>query len=98
MNLIGSFFLLGMSSFMSSDDSEGRSGWGSGERVPAASFVRSFPSVAARVTPLFGDSPIIVYVMETESPIVFHHRSISVHLEFPGFIGFKSENSRFFSF
>lgn len=91
MNFIGSFFVLGMSSFMSSHDSDSRCGWGSGKQVPAASFLRSFPSIATQVTRLFGDSPVILYAMEPASPTVFHHHKISVCLKFPGFIGFKSE-------
>lgn len=84
--------MLGMLSFMSSNDSEGRSGWGSGEQVPAASFLRSFPSIATQVTCFFEDCPIIAYAMETVSPIVFQRHNISIHLKLLRSIGFKSEN------
>lgn len=97
VNLIGSFFVLAMLSFMSSNDSENRSWWGGSEWVlPAASFLRNFPSIATQVTHLSGESPIIIYAVEKVSPIVFHQSSVSVHLKFPGFIFFKSENKRFF--
>lgn len=39
--------------------------------VPAASFLRSFPFIATHVTHLLRDCPIIVYAMETASPMVF---------------------------
>lgn len=98
-----SVLVLGMSSFMSSDDSEGRSGWGSGEQLTADSFLRSFPSIILFPSIIIATQVAIIIIIAflgthhyVMNPIVSHHYNISVQLEFPGFTGFQSATSNFF--
>lgn len=66
ISLIESFLVLGMSSFMLSNDSEGRSGWGSGEQVPADSLLESFPFIATQVA-------IIIIVFLGTHPLCYRN-------------------------
>lgn len=98
-----SVLVLGMSSFMSSDDSEGRSGWGSGEHLTADSFLRSFPSIIVLFPSIIIATQVAIIIIAflgthhyVMNPIVSHHYNIRVQLEFPGFTGFQSATSNFF--
>lgn len=64
--MIGSFYISCCLMILRADLDGETDAW-----VPAASFLRSFLSVATQVTQLFRDCPIIVYAMERASPMVF---------------------------